>query len=106
MPVITASHSASIIQTLLHNGPLPIRRYDKTVQVNLKSVGDRIVVYACGKSTGADRGFAIEAAALSNQAQLGGCVSRELSATAANVDAEFTGAGSEATFGRSHCRRG
>ena len=54
VPVIPASHSAPIVQTLLHDGPLALRSYDETVEVNLKSVGDRIVVDARGKSTRAD----------------------------------------------------
>jgi hypothetical protein len=64
--VIAASHSTAIVQTLLHNRPFPIRRHHETVQVNLKSVGNRIVVDPRGKSAGTDQGFAIEAATVCN----------------------------------------
>src|SRR6266550_6308421 len=90
MPVIPASHPITIIQTLLHHGPFATRRHDETVEVNLKPVGDRIVVDARCESAGADQGVAIEAASISNQSQLGRCVSRELSATTAYVYAEFS----------------
>src|SRR5438046_6160838 len=62
MPVIPASHPITIIQTLLHHGPFATRRHDETVKVNLKPVGDRIVVDARCESAGADQGVAIEAA--------------------------------------------
>ena len=69
VPVISPSHSASIVQTLLHNSPLAVRRHDEIVEVNLESVGDRIVVDTRSKSTRADKRFTIEAAILGNRSQ-------------------------------------
>src|ERR1700716_654679 len=69
MPVIPASHSAPIVQALLHDCPLAIRCHDEIVEVTLKPVSDRIVVDASCESACADQGFPIEAATISNQSQ-------------------------------------
>ena len=60
VPVVAASHAAPIVQSLLYHGPLAVRCHNKAMEVDLKSVGDRIVVDARGKPAGADQGFAIE----------------------------------------------
>src|SRR5262249_563336 len=86
-PVIPARHPAPIVQALLHDGPLAIRRDDKTVQVNLKAVGDRVIVDARGQPAGADQGAAVEAAALRDTEQFLRRVAREPSSAAADVDA-------------------
>ena len=62
MPMITARHSAPIVQSLLDDGPFARRSYDEIVQVNLETVGDRIVVDARGQSARSDQAFTIEAA--------------------------------------------
>src|SRR5438874_13736725 len=67
MPVITARHSAAIVQALLYDGPLAVSRQDEAVQVNLKAVSDRVVVDARGQTTGANQGFPIETPPLAYQ---------------------------------------
>ncbi len=44
VPVIAARDAAAIVQALLNDGPFPVRRHDETMQIDLKSVGDGIVV--------------------------------------------------------------
>ena len=69
MPVITARHSAAIVQALLYDGPLAVSRQDEAVQVNLKAVSNRVVVDARGQTTGANQGFAIETPTLAYLSQ-------------------------------------
>src|SRR6266850_4175616 len=86
VPVITPGHATSIIQTLLHDGPLAVRCDHKAVQVNLKAVGDRIVVDSRRKPTGANKSFAVETATLRDQTQFMRRVSRKPAAAATDVD--------------------
>ena len=48
MPMIPAGHSAAIIQALLNYCPLTVRSDNETVQVDLKTVSDCIVVDSGG----------------------------------------------------------
>src|SRR5947207_7875887 len=102
MPMVAAGHSAAIVQALLYYGPLAVRRDDEAVQVDLKAVGDRVVVDAGGQTAGADQGFAIKTAALAYLSQFVWCIAREAAAPAANVDAEFICARSETALQRAH----
>src|SRR6266567_76162 len=102
MPMIAASHSAVIVQALLYDGPLAVRRDDEAVQINLKAVGDRVVVDARGQTAGADQGFAIETTPLAYLSQFVWRVAREAAAAAANVDAEFVCTRSETALERAH----
>src|SRR5205814_8797029 len=52
MPVITPRQSAGPIHSLLHYGPLASRTHDKAVQIELKSVGNRIVIDSRRKPAG------------------------------------------------------
>src|ERR671924_2145728 len=61
VPVVTARHSAPVVQTLLHDGPLAVRGHDEAMEVNLESVGDRVVVDPRREPAGANQRFAIEA---------------------------------------------
>ena len=63
-PVIAARHPAPVVQALLYDGPLAVRGDDEAVEVDLKAVGDRIVVDARREPAGPDQCFAVEAAAL------------------------------------------
>src|SRR5258708_32697679 len=77
VPVIPPRHAAPVIQTLLHDGPFAIRGHHETMQVDLKSIGDSVVVDARGEPAGADQGFAIKAATLGNQSQFIRRIARE-----------------------------
>ncbi len=98
VPVVAASHAAPIVQSLLYHGPLAVRCHNKAMEVDLKSVGDRIVVDARGKPAGADQGFAIEAATLGERSQFLRRVARESAASAADVDAELISSRREAAL--------
>src|SRR6266513_568553 len=89
VPVITASHPASLIQTLLYDGPLAIRRYHETVQVDLKAIAYCIVIDSRRKPAGADESFGIEATTICEQAQFMRCVSRKPAAAATDVKPQF-----------------
>src|SRR5207237_531656 len=102
MPMIATRHSAAIVQALLHDGPLAVRRDDEAVQINLKAVNDRVVVDARGQTAGADQGFTIETATLTYLSQLVWCITREATAAAAKVDTEFIRARSETALERAH----
>ena len=64
MPVIAAGEAAGIIQSLLNNGPFTISGHDERMKINLKTVGDRVVVDACGQTAGANKCLSIESAAI------------------------------------------
>src|SRR6185436_3978021 len=89
VPMIAASQTAAIVQTLLHDGPLALRGYDEAVKIDLKSVGDGIVVDARGQAAGANEPVGIEPSAPCNHAQLGRSVSRVSAPATADVDSEF-----------------
>src|SRR6266404_3865798 len=72
------------------------------MKVNLKSVGDRIVVYPRRKTAGADQVLAIEAATLCDHSQLLRCISREPPAAAADVDAQLVGSRCKAALQSAH----
>ena len=67
----------------------PVGRDDEGVQVDLKAVGDRVVVDARGQPAGAHERVAVEAAALGDRAQFVRRVARMPAAAAADVDAQF-----------------
>src|SRR4051794_5489106 len=46
VPVISPRQAGIVIQALLHNGPFALARDDERMKVNLKAIGDRIVVDA------------------------------------------------------------
>src|SRR6266545_3060725 len=102
MPVITPGHSAAIVQALLYDGPLAVRRDDEAVQIDLKAVGDRVVVDARGQPAGADQRFAIKTAPLAYLSQFVWRIAREAAAAAANVDTEFIRARSETALESAH----
>ena len=106
VPVITPRQPAGFVHPLLHDRPVAVARQDERVQIDLKAVGDRIVVDARGEPAGADQRVAIEADALGDRTQLAGCVARLLAASAADVDAELVRARIESSLQRAHHRRG
>lgn len=105
VPVIATRFAGCVVQTLLHHSPFARAGHDKRVQINLKSVGDGVVVDASGKAAGADQFFPIPALLVRQQAKFGGRVTRVTTATSADVNTEFVRAGIEATLEGSHDRR-
>src|SRR4029078_12147193 len=87
VPVITPRHSATVVQSLLHDAPLSLLCKDEAVQVDLKPVGDRVIVDTCGQSTGADQTFAVKSMSFGERAQFIRSVTRETTAATADVDA-------------------
>src|SRR5215204_749370 len=67
VPVVPAREAVSIVQTLLHYGPLTFRRHYKTVQVDLKPIGNGVVVDACCEPARAHQSVTVEAAFLSKR---------------------------------------
>src|SRR5258707_15383867 len=63
VPVVAASQAARAIHSLLNDGPFAFCGDDETVKVELKSIGDRVVVDSRRQATGAHQRFAIEAGA-------------------------------------------
>ena len=54
MPVVTASHPLLIIHALLDDNPLAIASHDEAVQIELKTIANRVVIDPGGKSAGSD----------------------------------------------------
>ena len=95
-----------LVHALLDDGPLAVFREDEAVQVNLKAVGDGVVVDARGQAAGADQRIAVEARRLRDRPQLVGRVARVTAAAAADVDAELVRARVQpALRGAQHRRR-
>ena len=110
MPVIASRETRAIVEALLHDGPLAIRRDDERMQINLEPIGDAIVIDLGSETAGTDQGIAIQALAFRYGAQFSGCVARMPSASTANVQPEFRGTRIESPFertddGRSDPRR-
>ena len=104
--MITTRHAGAVIQALLHDRPLPVRGDNEAVQVNLKAVSDRVVVDARSQTAGTHQSFAVETTPLTYLSQFVWCIAREAAAAAADVNAKFVRAGSEATLERAHHGRG
>src|SRR6266508_5713157 len=102
MPVIATSHPAAIVQALLYDGPLAVRRDDEAVQIDLKAVSNRVVVDARRQTAGADQGFTIETTLLAYLSQFVWCITREPAAAAANIDTEFVHARRKTALERAH----
>ena len=100
--MIAASQPASIVQTLLHDGPFALRSDDEAVEINLKSVGDGIVVDSRSEPAGANQPITIKTAAVCNQTQFLGRVARMSAPTTAEVDAEFICSRRQTVFQGTH----
>ena len=64
VPVIAPRQPARLVHPLLHDRPLAVGGDDERVQVDLKSVVDRVVVDARGQPAGAHQRVAVEARAI------------------------------------------
>ena len=52
MPVIATGQCAPVVQALLDDGPFAGGAYDETMEIDLKAIGDGIVVDLRGQATG------------------------------------------------------
>src|SRR2546425_429956 len=104
--MITTRHAGAVIQALLHDRPLAVRRVDEAVQINLKAVSNRIVVDARRQPAGTHQRFTIKTALRCYLSQFVWRIAREAAAAAADVNAKFVRAGNEATLERAHHGRG
>src|SRR5262249_42445410 len=106
MPMVASSHAAIIVQALLHDRPFATCCENETMQINLESVRDGIVIEARGKRAGAHEIVAIYPARVGDFTQLLRRVAGESAAPAADVNAELAGPRGEATLESAHDRRG
>src|ERR1044071_2544162 len=104
--MISSSKSASIIETLLNHCPLGICGHNKTVKVNLKPVGDRVVVDARCQPAGANELIAVKPATIGDRSQFLRSVSREFSSTTTDVNAKVVCTRRETSLESSHHRCG
>ena len=74
MPVIAPGQAAGLVHSLLDDRPLAVRGQNERVQIDLKAVGDRVVVDARRQSAGPDERVTVEACALRDLAELVGSV--------------------------------
>ena len=104
VPVIATRHPRAIVQALLHDGPFTSIGDDEAVQIDLKTVGDRVVIDSRCQSTRSHQRVRIEPATLRDSAQLTRRVSGKTSAAATDVKPEFAGARRQTTLQRAHHR--
>ena len=69
VPVIAAGEPAVFVQSLLHDCPVAVRGQDERVEVDLKAVGDGVVVDAGGQPADPDERVAVKARAIRQRAQ-------------------------------------
>src|SRR5450755_2330786 len=91
MPMVTASESRCAVHSLLDHGPITVRRDNECVQVDLKSVGDAVIVDLCRQAAGAYQLFAIQTLPVGDHPQFVGRLPRLFAPAAAHEQAEFGG---------------
>ena len=106
VPVIAARQPVRLVHPLLNDGPLAVGGDDEGVQVNLKAVGDGVVVDAGGESAGAHERVTVEADTVGNGAELRRCIAGVPAAAAAHIDAQLRGPRVQALLERPHHRGG
>src|SRR5262249_798739 len=67
MPMIAASHAGLFIHSLLNNSPFSLRRQNESVEINLESVRNCIVVDAACEAGGPNKRFAVESLPIRNR---------------------------------------
>src|SRR5579884_1310564 len=72
MPMVAARQPGGLVHALLHHRPITSVADNEGVQVELKSVGDRIVIHAGSEAAGAHEIFAIQWNALGDRTKLVG----------------------------------
>src|SRR5690242_9798988 len=104
VPVITPGHAALIVQSLLDHGPLTVRSHDEVMQVDLKTVSDRVVVDASREPAGPHESVSIEAASLAQHTQLSRSVSRMTAASTTDIKTELVCVWRESALQCAHYR--
>src|SRR5437867_6652541 len=89
MPVIAPGQTAGIVQPLLNNGPLTFRRDDERMEIDLKTIGDGVVVDAGREPACANQRFAVESTAIGKSTQFLRSISRMPPSAATNIDAKL-----------------
>src|SRR5579883_766385 len=89
MPVIAPRTAGVVVHALLDDSPLAFAAQNESVQVELKAVGDRIVVDTRGEATATDEGIAVEAKLVGKCPEFLGRATRMTSTSSTNVDSEF-----------------
>jgi hypothetical protein len=106
VPVVAPRHAARRVHPLLHHGPTAVAAHHEGVEVDLESIGDRVVVDARREAAGADERAAVKPFPLRHRQQFVRRAPGMPPAAAADVNAEFAGARVEPAFERSHYRSG
>jgi len=106
VPVVTPRQPVRLVHALLDNRPLSLRADNERVKVDLKSVGDRIVVDPRGQPAGSDESFAVQSLSFRHGAQLVRSIPRMPAPPAADVDPKLVRPRCEAPLQSAHDRRG
>lgn len=96
---------AGLIHALLYHGPLAGLVNDKRMQVELKSIGDGVVVYASGEAADAGEGVSVKTGNACEGAEFVGSALRMAAAASADGKAEVGETGIQSVFECSHDRR-
>ena len=72
---------AVFVHSLLHDRPIAFGREDERVQIDLKTVGDSVVVYAGGQAADPDQRVAVETVSIGERTQFVRSVARVFAAT-------------------------
>src|SRR5262245_32857099 len=89
MPVIPPRHPTLLVEALLNDGPLSASGQNETVQINLETVGDGVVVDTRSQTARSDQRPAVQSASIGDCQKLLRSVARKPAAATANEDAEF-----------------
>ncbi len=89
VPVIAARGAGGLVHALLDDRPLAIRCQHERVQVDLKAVGDGVVVDARREPAGTNQRVAIEARARGDDTEFRRRIAGLPAATTANMDTEL-----------------
>jgi len=105
VPVVTPGQTRRIVHTLLHHRPVALRRNQKRVQIELKSIADSIVIHLRGQPAHARERRAIRAGRIPERHQFFRSLPRLPPAPAANIKAKFAGLRIHAALQRAQHRR-
>ena len=98
VPVIAAGEAVVLVHALLDDGPLAGFVNDEGVKVELKAIGDGVVIDASGEAAGAGELIAVKAGEAGERDELVGGAAGVAAAASADGEAEFGEAGVQATF--------
>ena len=102
--MVAARQPLRLVHPLLHHHPVARLRDDEGVQVNLKPVRDRVVVYPRGQPAGPNELGTVDARPVGDGSELIGRAARLLPASAADVQAELGGTRIQAALEGAHDR--